>query len=891
MRTSTISSLILLLAISCTDKGSIIESDTADSGNSDTGVNSTEDADDDGWSIVDGDCDDENDEVFPGAIEECDGVDNNCNSVVDEGFSNQDGDDLADCVDIEECDGVDNDGDGDIDEGFEDVDGDGEADCVDVEECDGIDNNGNGEIDEGFDGDGDGFGTCQTGDSPGMVDCNDSEASVYPGATENVSNSMDDDCDGLIDEDDSVYIEGSLIISEVMNNPSNVADIRGEWFEVYNPSEVDVALNGLTITDVEGLESHRISTSVPVLVPAGGYAVLGNNLNQSSNGGVAVDYQYDGLVLSNESDSLRLEFEGVLLDQVMWDNGATMPDVSGRSMQLDILYYDSSSNDISDYWCAPDDATPGMENGICEDFDHDGDGLSMLDGDCDDYSAQTFPGAAELESSTLCMADADEDGYGDGAPVNNTIVPGVDCNDADGLVFPGSVMESSSLCLLDADGDGYGDANAPSPYDNGTDCDDSSADISPMDVDGDGTSACAGDCDDTTAALSISDSDGDGTSSCAGDCDDTLYARNLLDSDGDGVTTCDGDCNDSDPSTGAIDIDGDGAVSCWGDCNDFDAALNLQDLDGDGYTTCDNDCNDYVGTLTPADDDGDGYSTCDSDCDDANALQTPADNDGDGLTTCGDPLTFTYDCNDFDATIGSTDVDGDGFLECIDDCDDSDALLNPNDNDGDGNSTCDGDCDDTDATLNSEDADADGSSTCDGDCDDTDSSQNLLDLDGDGSSTCDGDCNDLNSNANLMDLDGDGITTCDSDCNDYDASIGQTDVDGDGSYPLSCFGNDCDDNDATVTGLDADGDGETSCAGDCDDSDATLTTADADGDGYSSCDGDCDDADTSMTPVDLDGDGYSVCTGDCDDTNSTIYTGNTEIVGDGFDNDCDGTVD
>jgi choice-of-anchor A domain-containing protein len=50
----------------------------------------------------------------------------------------------------EPCDGVDNDGDGKVDEGWADSDGDGTADCVDSEECDGLDNDGDGAIDEGL---------------------------------------------------------------------------------------------------------------------------------------------------------------------------------------------------------------------------------------------------------------------------------------------------------------------------------------------------------------------------------------------------------------------------------------------------------------------------------------------------------------------------------------------------------------------------------------------------------------------------------------------------------------------------------------------------------------------------------------------------------------------
>jgi hypothetical protein len=65
-----------------------------------------------------------------------------------------------DPVNPEECDGVDNDRDGEVDEGFEDTDGDGIADCVDTEECDGLDNDGDGLIDEGFDTDHDGTADC-----------------------------------------------------------------------------------------------------------------------------------------------------------------------------------------------------------------------------------------------------------------------------------------------------------------------------------------------------------------------------------------------------------------------------------------------------------------------------------------------------------------------------------------------------------------------------------------------------------------------------------------------------------------------------------------------------------------------------------------------------------
>ena len=62
-------------------------------------------------------------------------------------------------------------------------------------------------------------------------------------------------------------------------------------------------------------------------------------------------------------------------------------------------------------------------------IDADGDGFTALEGDCDDQSSQTFPGAAYLDSSTDCMTDLDGDGRGDLNPSSEAIAAGTDCDD------------------------------------------------------------------------------------------------------------------------------------------------------------------------------------------------------------------------------------------------------------------------------------------------------------------------------------------------------------------------------------------------------------------------------------------------------------------------------
>lgn len=142
-----------------------------------------EDADGDGFSQAEGDCNDLNQNIFPGQVESCDQVDNNCDTLVDEGFD-ADGDTYTSCdLPVADCD----DGDPAINPGATEIRGN----PVD-ENCDG----------EAEDEDGDGL-------SLGEGDCLDTSADVYPGAPQ-ICDGHNNDCNdanwplltGLNDGDD-----------------------------------------------------------------------------------------------------------------------------------------------------------------------------------------------------------------------------------------------------------------------------------------------------------------------------------------------------------------------------------------------------------------------------------------------------------------------------------------------------------------------------------------------------------------------------------------------------------------------------------------------------------------------------------------------------------------
>ena len=194
----------------------------------------------------------------------------------------------------------------------------------------------------------------------------------------------DEECDGedgitegyyctelcVLEEEQICVDPGTIVINEIMQNPSAVGDSDGEWFEVYNTTEEDINLENCVISD-SGANTHTISSSL--VIPALGYAVLGNNGDMGSNGGVSLDYEYPGsYALGNTDDEVIITCCETEIDRVEYDGGPSFPNPIGKSMILDDPNLD---NNVGDNWCVSqsiygngDKGTPGYQNDPCEEI-------------------------------------------------------------------------------------------------------------------------------------------------------------------------------------------------------------------------------------------------------------------------------------------------------------------------------------------------------------------------------------------------------------------------------------------------------------------------------------------------------------------------------------------
>ena len=168
---------------------------------------------------------------------------------------------------------------------------------------------------------------------------------------------------------------GDVVITEIMKDPSFVSDAAGEWFELYNPTTKTRNIAGWRLLDL-GSNKHTIDNGGNLLlIGPGQRLVLGIDADPALNGGVQVDYEYSSFTLGNSADSILLVARnGVLVDQVDYDDGIFWPDTPGTALNLDPAAMDALLNDDPVNWCDAttqisatntDHGTPGTANDVC----------------------------------------------------------------------------------------------------------------------------------------------------------------------------------------------------------------------------------------------------------------------------------------------------------------------------------------------------------------------------------------------------------------------------------------------------------------------------------------------------------------------------------------------
>lgn len=602
------------------------------------------------------DCDDSNNQVNPNITEIYDGIDNDCDLIIDEGFTlttyyeDLDNDGYGSAVSIQS---VTNPG-----VGYALVSGD----CNDnnnainpagTEVCDGADNDCDLSIDEDLptftyyaDTDNDGFGDLNTttiscsqpnGYVTNSTDCDDTNNAINPNATDIPVNGIDEDCSGSdapllpvilglyeFTQPSACPVTATAVTTQPTTATFSVFSAAGvncqaagnvfnnnDWNTTTTLDLTEYAEFSVTANDCQSLKLNRVAFNHRTSATGGtptwylrssldnyasdlGTGLSGNNNNTNLDDTVLLGSAFDAVT----NVTFRLYLTGI------GTTGATfrLDNVSlyGNAIAITptMYYLDADADGFGDL--ANDSLSCSIPVGYV-----------LNSTDCDDSNNAINP-------TTVWYMDMDSDTYGDATMTlvsctqpTGYVLDSTDCNDNNNQIT-GSVMY-----YVDADLDGFGNfatgasfcTNPGAGYvTNSTDCDDTNNAIYPGateicdGIDND----CVGGIDNgLTFVTYYTDADLDGFGTGAG--------QNLCANPGAGFATVAGDCNDSNDQ-----INPDSPEICDGIDNDCAGGIDNGLTFVTYYVDADNDS---FGTGTGQSlcaNPGAGFATVAGDCNDNN---------------------------------------------------------------------------------------------------------------------------------------------------------------------------------------------------------------------------------------------------------------------------------